>query len=173
MIRLLLLYIFSFLFIQSNNGQTKRFFKSIEDLKFSPKEVFVRNGNSTAIKLDYKLKMYEGKPKSINLSKMLIFNIKGAAKSIEANKKNNVIKAKENSKYKDTIIIGYSFNKRTDISFSDTIITLNYDKHKEKILNEIIEVEPVLKEEYITNINYTDFSLKFKFKNGKVTSLSE
>jgi hypothetical protein len=173
MIKLILLLFFCFFVFIENQGQSNRFFKSIENLKFSPKEVFVRNGNSTEVKLSYKLEMYEGKKQKLNLSKKLNFNVKGAANSIEAHKKHIIVKAKENSNYKDTIILEYSFNKRKDIYFSDTIITLNYDKHKEKILNEIIEIEPTLNEEYITNIKHTKFGLKIKFENGKISTLSE
>lgn len=43
----------------------------------------------------------------------------------------------------------------------------------EKILNELIEIEPTLNEDYVTNIEYTNFDLKLKFDNGKTSTLSE
>jgi hypothetical protein len=169
----LLIIIFFCFSIVEYQGQSNRFFKSLEDLKFSTKEVFVRNGNSTEIKLDYKLKMYEGKFYRLNLSKMLKFKVKGAAQGIEAFKKHIIIKAKENTKFKDTIIISYYFNKKKEHYFSDTIITLNYEKHKQKILSEITQVEPLLSNKYITNIDKTSFDLKLTFVNGKKSTLSE
>ncbi|MCT4581724.1 MAG: hypothetical protein N4A35_09930 [Flavobacteriales bacterium] len=153
--------------------QNNRFLNSIDNLKFSPKEVVVRNTNTTLVKLNYQLKMYEGKPKSLNLSKMLNFHANGAAQEVTASRKQLLIKVKQNTKIKDTIILKYAFKKRDDIQFTDTIITLNFDKIRQKTLNEIVVVEPIINENKVSIINYQKIDFLLTFKNGKQSYLSE